>query len=69
LGHLAATTLEVSEPGQPEVRVQVVGCRIEGPSNGEGIRVRPEFELGSLGMLKLGGGFGSLVVLLFGKKR
>jgi hypothetical protein len=46
-----------------------VGRWVEGPSNGEGIRVRPEFELGSLGMLKLGGGFGSLVVLLFGKKR
>jgi hypothetical protein len=69
LRHLAATTLEVGEPGQPEVRVQVVGRWVEGPSNGEGIRVRPEFELGSLGMLKLGGGFGSLMMLLFGNKR
>ena len=55
LGHLAASALQVSEAGQPEVGVQVVGRGVEGSPNGQGVGVRAQFELGSLGMLELGG--------------
>ena len=54
LRHLAASALQVSEAGQPEVGVQVVGCRVEGSSDGHGVGVRAQLELGSLGMLELG---------------
>ena len=66
LGHLAAATLQVSEAGEPEVGVEVVGRGVEGSADGKGVRVRAQLELGCLGMLELGGRLGSLVMLKLG---
>ena len=64
LGHLTPAPLQVGKSCQPEVGIQVVGCRIEGAPDGKSVRVRPKFKLGSLGMLQLCGRFGGLVMLL-----
>ena len=51
LGHLAASALQVSEAGQPEVGVQVVGRGVEGSANGQGVGVWTQLKLHCLSML------------------
>ena len=63
LGHLTPAPLQVSKTGKPEVGIQVVGGWVEGPPDGKSVGVRPEFKLGSLGMLKLSGRLGCLMML------
>ena len=64
LGNLATATLQIGKPGEPEIGVQVMGCRVERAPDGKSIRIRTELELGSLGVLQFGRRFGSLMVLL-----
>ena len=61
LGNLAASTLEVSKSGQPEVGLEVMSCGVEGSPDGEGVRVLAKFELGGLGEGVLGALLGILL--------
>jgi len=49
LGNLAASTLQVREPGEPEVSLQVMSGRVEGSTNGHRVGVLSKFELSCLG--------------------
>jgi len=48
LGNLASSSFQVGKPGEPEVSLQIVGRGVEGPPDGQRVRVLAQFQLGRL---------------------